>query len=144
MDKVKIKNILDKNELTIYDCGSLFREIGTALQGFKDSIILNADYATQDAEGLIENAKKILASLDSWIDRIKAKSNEITEKSEETVAEIRKAHQKIRETIDRMEWPKEFKTPYGLMEFLEVAERCRSLDDFAWSRLVELAKALNK
>ena len=70
MNKTKIINILNKNEMTVYDCGKLFAEVGKLFHTLEKSIVLNAEYAIEDAEGMVERAKKHLVSIQMWNEKI--------------------------------------------------------------------------
>jgi hypothetical protein len=146
MDRTKIKNILDKNEMSIYDCGTLFREIGSAIEDFKGAIVYNAQYAVEDAETLINNAKKMLVDIDSWHQKLSDMVDGFVQKSEAIMSKAYEANRNARDGMKKLSdfGFGEFKVPYNVEKFLEIAYRCRDLDDIAWARLIDLAKALNK
>jgi len=143
MDKTKIKGILDQKELSVYDCGKLFTEIGNALQAFEHSITIHLEYVTEDAETMIEKAKETLAHIDSYYDRIEATATKLFQKSEYVVIQARNNHTKVKEAIDALPVFGEVSVPYDLSKLIDIAERCNHLSEPQWQRVIDLAKALS-
>ena len=143
MNKTKITGILEQEKLTVYDCGTLFKEVGNALQAFKDSIIIHNEYMIEDAEGMIEKAKEILSHIDSYYDRIEAASQKLFKRSEDVIIEARNSHKKVKGVIEALPVFGEVSVPYDLSKLIDIAERCNHLSELQWQRVIDLAKALS-
>lgn len=144
MDKTKIIDLLKKNEMTVYDIGMLFEYMGKFFKEFERSIVLNAEYAIEDSEGLIAKAKEMLSSVDTWLARVDEKSQKISRESERLINDIYAQHTKFKEKMEGLPvFTQNFVVPYGIKEMLDLAERCSHINDNAWLKVIELAKALN-
>ena len=143
MEKTKIIDILKQNEMTVYDIGTLFEYMAKLFKEFERAIVLNAEYAIEDSEGLIAKAKEMLSSVDTWIARVDEKSQKITRESERLMNDIFIQHKKFKKKMDELPvFEKEVFVPYGLKAIIDLAEQCGNLNDNAWQKVIELAKAL--
>ena len=143
MDKTKIIDILKKNEMTVYDIGTLFEYMAKIFKAFERSIVLNAEYAIEGTESVIAKAKEMLSVVDIWIIRVDEKSQKTFRESEKLINDIYAQHEKFRKKMAELPvFEKEFKVPYDLEKLLKIAEQCNHLDDTAWQKVKELAEVL--
>ena len=145
MDKTKIINILQKNEMNVYEVGQLFEYVSKYFKEFERSLVMNAKYAIEDTESLIAKGKEMLNSVDTWIARVDEKSQETFKESERIMSDIYAQHEKFREKMAELPvFEKDFHVPYDLEKLLKIAKECENLSDNAWQRVIDLAKTLKE
>lgn len=99
------------------------------------------DGGIQDISGKIARTMDAVKTFEEVIDR---KQDEIIKLVDELWSKIKESHQRTSERIKALPELPEIKYPYGLTKVVEIAEKMDRLSDKQWSRVIELAKALNE
>lgn len=143
MDKLRIKNLLDKNDLSYREAGEIIRAVADMFHGYEQAAIRSIKDNVNDVELLVGFAKKVAASMEEQ----NALLADAYKKAEAQYSEIYDKY-----ATARREFEKHIKDlggslppvvlPYGLKEMLEMAERFQHVDDESWERFLDLARAL--
>lgn len=136
----KLVGLLNAPELSTFDVGSLLRHVAAAWNDVVSGAQIDIESVRREATNLVdfvratgEQARKAQAEL------LRAVDTEI-EAADTLFAKYSAARRAMAKACDNLPRPN---LPLSEMErTIEIAERCASLTDAQWSRVVELARAL--
>ena len=72
------------------------------------------------------------------------KQVELCDRADEFYATVKAKYGNVNEKLKLLAaFPENLKVPHGVIQVIELAERCQHMNDQQWARVVELAKAMN-
>jgi len=144
MNKIKteIKNLLGKNEMSIYDLGKFLGCLGEFLKNSEFSPIKSANEAIGDVERIVNIIKEMIAKLITLQDEVEKAESALLQRLDKGYANITKKQYEIKKKIEELKPLPEIHISYEMKELIEVVEKFRHFDKEAWQKVVDLAEAL--
>jgi predicted nuclease with TOPRIM domain len=139
---MKLTDILGKEKISAYEAGQLVEHVGKLLQNFENAIVTECSEMTTNANDLISHVEGMAQSLIKTHDKVDLMIAQSVSRADEQFRKVRDTYKDLERKIEELPKFENQHMPYNLEQLFSVAERCNSLSDEQWKRVVELAKAL--
>jgi hypothetical protein len=103
MYKTEIKDILNKNEMSMDDIGQFLKHISDFLEDTDFSLVKPASLAVGDAERIIDAVKAMVARLIALQDEIESAENVLLERLDKTYENVTKKQHEIQKKLEDIE-----------------------------------------
>jgi glycyl-tRNA synthetase beta subunit len=141
MYKTEIKNVLNKNEMSMYEVGQFLRYISDFLKDTEFSPVKSANEAIGDAERVVNTIKGMIAKLIVLQDEIESAENALVERLNRTYENVTRKQHEIKKKLEELK-PLSIRIPCNMKDLFEIVNRFQHLDEKAWQKVVDLAGAL--
>lgn len=141
--KTKLIDILNREELTFYDAGILFKSIGDLFQGYEAAGLRAIEETKEDANNLVTFAKEVVARLIKAGDEMEQEFDRYFDRAYAAYERVSRMRKELDEKFSGLrEEFKEIQIPYGLKALLEVCETLSRVDDRTVAAVIKVAEAM--
>lgn len=142
--KPEIKTILEKDEISVCEAGSILRAVVSMFDASQKSILETVSYTKDDLTALVNACSATLHKADEYYTELDTIQGKVFDKAEKVYKDIIAAHNTLLKRVESLPKIEPAYIPYNTKEIIDIAERLSHLSDEQWGRVIDLAKAFAK
>jgi Sec7-like guanine-nucleotide exchange factor len=134
------------DQMSAYDLKRAFESIVQIAETIPNRMSTILDEGVEAGiQDTLSKMSRVMDTIHTFEETLDKKQEELVERADAFYKSVREKYTEVNNKFESLtSLPENLKVPYGVVQIIEIAERCSKLTDTQWDRVVELSKALNE